>query len=380
MRAETRERLQLVLIGSTIVAALLVVVFGIPRVRGWLTPEMHRVRVASAALGRPTATMGPRVVQDGVPVTLYAIVEATPWGADEPVLFGTVDAVEPVGGGESLPVREWKAWWYAPEFLWFKVEPTHPFANPEFDSDFRPEQIEYTDNYQVTWGFDWSHAADISPTADAYPDWSTGTMRFAARAVIRDWRDRILDRAPGIAAEAVHAPEPRQRPLRLTVRGGEDAFGILRGFAGLPYVPLTGRRSLEDSAAGRYVGGTVLTFWLASLHELGAWSGPLIDWEELPDVAEVVVEEMFLANDGTYYFTDDPLRPVTWEEVRAGDLLVIEDHVGVLFEDRGPGGGGDGRLNRWDRALEAYFEPLRDNPLGDAFVSGITVYRLEASP
>ena len=85
---------------------------------------------------------------------------------------------------------------------------------------------------------------------------------------------------------------------------------------------------------------------------------------------------MFLADDGTYYYTMDPLRPVTFDDVRVGDLLSIEDHVGILYQDRGPGGGGDGVLNRWDRLLGGYFEPLRDMPLGEAFVSGVTVYRL----
>ena len=33
-------------------------------------------------------------------------------------------------------------------------------------------------------------------------------------------------------------------------------------------------------------------------------------------------------------------------------------------------------MNRWDRLLGGYFEPLRDMPVEDAFHSGITVYRL----
>ena len=64
--------------------------------------------------------------------------------------------------------------------------------------------------------------------------------------------------------------------------------------------------------------------------------------------------------------------------MRVGDLVSIEDHVGVLYQDRGPGGGGDGVLNGVDRLLGGYFEPLRDMPLRDAFISGITVYRIGA--
>jgi hypothetical protein len=89
-----------------------------------------------------------------------------------------------------------------------------------------------------------------------------------------------------------------------------------------------------------------------------------------------VVEEMFLAEDGIYYYTDDPFRPVTFDEVHPGDLLSIEDHVGVLYQDRSPGGGGDGVLNKWDRLLGGYFEPLRGMPVEEAFHSGIIVYRL----
>ena len=67
---------------------------------------------------------------------------------------------------------------------------------------------------------------------------------------------------------------------------------------------------------------------------------PFLSWEELPQHATTVVEEMFLATDDAYYFTDDPLQPVTFEDVQPGDLLAIEDHVGILYQDRSPGGGG----------------------------------------
>jgi hypothetical protein len=33
-------------------------------------------------------------------------------------------------------------------------------------------------------------------------------------------------------------------------------------------------------------------------------------------------------------------------------------------------------LNSWDRLLGGYFEPLRDMPVEEAFIAGITVYRL----
>jgi hypothetical protein len=57
-------------------------------------------------------------------------------------------------------------------------------------------------------------------------------------------------------------------------------------------------------------------------------------------------------------------------------MVTIDDHVGILFEDRGPGGGGDGLLNRWDRILGGYFEPLRALQIGDGFHADIRVYRL----
>ena len=120
---------------------------------------------------------------------------------------------------------------------------------------------------------------------------------------------------------------------------------------------------------------TVLDFWIAALRA-GGQDVDFTSWEELPTVAETVVADMFLARDGNYYFANDPLRAVTFDVVRPGDLLAIEDHVGVLYEDRGPGGAGDGILNRWDRLLGAYFEPLRDIALGDAFEADVTVYRL----
>jgi hypothetical protein len=108
----------------------------------------------------------------------------------------------------------------------------------------------------------------------------------------------------------------------------------------------------------------------------GAYDGQLITWESLDQVADVIVDDMFLANDGGYFWTRDPMRAVDWGTVQIGDIVTIEDHVGIIFQDRGPGGGGDGLVNRWDEAWEAYFEPLRTTRLGEAFVADIRVWRL----
>lgn len=376
MTPAARDRLRLALIASTVVAATLCIIFGIPRARRLLTPSIERVWVASAALGDRAPSVEARAELQGTPVTLYAIVEARPFLGSEPVLYGRPSSVVLEPGAEAREVRSWKDWWEQPEFLWFKVEPGLPFANEGFDPDFDPDSITWAQNYQVSWGFGWSHAADVQASGDAFPEWDTGTMRFAVRAVVRDLRDRIVQRAESPGADAIGADASGRTPHRVTIEGGEDAFGRMLGFAGLPYVPLPGSAAERESMVFGYLGGTILDFWLAGRRLAGSYEGPLVDWDELPEVAVVAVDEMFLATDGTYYWTDDPLRPVTWHDVSAGDLVAIEDHVGVLWEDRGPGGGGDGLLNRWDRALEAYFEPLRDTALGDAFVSGITVYRL----
>lgn len=375
----TRERLRLALVGSTVVAATLTVLLGIPRARAWLTPRIDRVWVASAALGDEAPGVAPQEELVGTPVTLFAIVEASSRLTGESSLYGTADSVVLEPGGAPRPVREWKKWWQAPEFLWFKVEPELPFANEDFAADFAPESIAYAQNYQVSWGFGWRHAADVQATGDAYPDWDTGTMRYAVRAVVRDYRDRILQQVESPGAAAVADRDPVRAPHRVTLIGGDDAFGVMLGYAGLPYVPTVDTPAPELHPVNRYLGGTILDFWVAARRRAGTWTGGFVDWQRLPEVAEVIVDEMFLASDGIYYYTDDPLRAVSWDGLRPGDLVVIEDHVGVLYQDRGPGGGGDGVLDRQDQALEAYFEPLRQTSLGDAFVSGISIYRLPDS-
>ncbi len=379
MRPPAPERLRLALITSTVVAALLSVVFGVPRVRAWLTPQIQRVWVVSAALGDTAASAASKETVSGTPVTLFAILEATPrFGGGKPVLFGATPSVRLAPNAEPRAVREWSSWWYAPEFLWFKVEPTYPFVNENFDPTFDATQISFTDNYQVSWGFGWSHAADIDPSGDAYPDLGAGTMRFMARAVIRDQRDRILQRSASPGGDAVHADLPESAPHRLTVRTGDDVFGILHGFAGLPYVPVIG--TPDEHPADRFLGGTVLAFWQAAQRGAGGQEGPILPWDRLDEIADPIVDDMFLASDGTYYWTSDPLRPVGFDVVQPGDVLTIDDHAGVLYEDRGPGGSGDGVLNRWDRAFEAYFEPLRTTQLGEAFVADITVWRMRGAP
>ena len=369
------ERLRLLLIGSTVIAATVTVILGVPRARDFLTPEIERVWVVSVALGDAVASTRAQQVVQGTPVTLLAVVEARPPFRSATRLYGAIDEVVLSEDRGAQAVERWSDWWYTLEFLWLKVEPLQGFANPEFAPGFTADQILYTDSYQVAWGFAATHAVDVSPAGDVFPDLPTGTMRFAARAVVRDTQGSILQQVSSPAAAQVHAAAAFERPHRITVRAGDDAMGRLQGYAGLAYAPFTGS-DLEGHPVHDYLGGTVLAYWLSASRAAGDYAGPLVTWERLDQVAEIVVDDMFLASDGGYYWTREPLRPVDWESVQVGDLVTIEDHVGIIFEDRGPGGAGDGVVNRWDEAWEAYFEPLRKTPLGEAFEADIRVWRL----
>lgn len=336
---------------------------------------MERVWVVSSRLGDDMASTSPKEVLAGEPVNLYAVVETTLHGRRR--FFGPVDRMR-LGelGTEVVEVEGWSTWWNALEILWFKVEPVYGFDNENFKSDFDPGDIRYNETFMLAWGFRDQHAADTMPTGDDFPRVDVGTMRFKAQAVVRDVRDRVLDEATSPGLEGVHATMITEQPHRVTVRASGDALGIIQGYAGLPYVPVSKDLLASAHPAGRFIGGTILDFWIATQRALGAANMEFFGWEDLGEWGTTVVEEMFLAEDGTYYYTYDPVRPVTFDEVQAGDLLSIEDHVGVLYQDRSPGGGGDGVLNKWDRLLGGYFEPLRDMPVEEAFHSGITVYRL----
>lgn len=373
----TRERLRLLLIASTVMAAALSIWFGIPRLQSWSTPRLQRVWIVSSSLGDEIASAAPKQILAGTPVTLYAVVEATRRGQRR--FYGPLQRMRLGGeGAEVVQVEPWSTWWNALEILWFKVEPVYGFDNETFDPDFAPETIGYGEAFMFAWGFRDRHAADILPTGDDYPRVEVGTMRYKAQAVVRDVRDRVLDEAASPGPEGVHAAELAAQPHRVSVRASDAPLGVLQAWAGLPYVPVRVGLAPAEHPATRYIGGTILDFWIAAQNSRGA-ELPFFGWQELAERGEVVVAEMYLADDGGYYYTDDPLRPVTFEEVRVGDLLSIEDHVGVLYQDRGPGGAGDGLLNGDDRLLGGYFEPLRDMLLSEAFVSGITVYRLETS-
>lgn len=373
-----RETVRLLLIGSTVVAAALCIWFGIPLLQSWSTPRLQRVWVVSSSLGDDIASAAPKEVLAGAPVNLYAVVEATHHGRRR--FYGSVDRVRlGAAGAEVVDVEPWSSWWNALEVLWFKVEPLYGFDNETFDPDFDPGAIAYGETFMLAWGFRDRHAADITPTGDDFPRIDVGTMRFKAQAAVRDLRDRVLDEATSPGAEGVHARSVAEQPLRVSVRAGDTLPGAIQAYSGLPYVPVRSDLAPAEHPATRFIGGTVLDFWIATQRSLGAEAMDFFGWERLADRGKVVVREMFLANDGTYYFTDDPLRSVTYDDVAVGDLLAIEDHVGVLYQDRGPGGAGDGVLNSGDRLLGGYFEPLRDMPVGDAFISGITVYRVDAA-
>lgn len=371
-----RETVRLLLIGSTVVAAGLSIWFGVPLLQSWSTPRLERVWVVSSRLGDDIASAAPKEALAGAPVTLYAVVETTLRRRRR--FFGPIDRMR-LGeeGAEVVDIEPWSGWWNVLEVLWFKVEPVYGFDNETLEADFDPARIRYGETFMLAWGFRDQHAADTTPTGDDFPRVDVGTMRFKAQAVVRDGRDRVLDEAISPGAAGVHATTIAEQPHRVTVRAGDLALGFVQGYAGLPYVPVSDGLPAAEHPATRFIGGTILDFWIATQRALGA-ELPFFGWEELAKRGTVVVEEMFLAGDGIYYYFDDPLRPVTFDEVQPGDLLSIEDHVGVLYQDRGPGGGGDGVLNTWDRLLGGYFEPLRDMPVGEAFLSGITVYRLAA--
>ena len=369
-----RETLRLLLIGSTVVAAALSIWFGVPLLQSWNTPRLQRVWVVSSSIGDEIASAAPKETLAGSPVTLYAIVETTRRGQRR--FYGPIDRARLGGdGAEVVEVAPWSDWWNALEILWFKVEPLHGFDNEGFDPEFDPADIPYGETFMIAWGFRDRHAADIAPTGDAYPDLDVGTMRYKAQAVVRDTRDRVLDEAVSPGPEGVHAADLAQQPHRVTVRAGDTLLATLQGYAGIPYVPIVRELAPAEHPATRFIGGTILDFWIASQRQLGV-ELPFFSWEQLVERGDVVVAEMYLADDGGYYYTDDPLRPVTFDEVRVGDLLAIDDHVGVLYQDRGPGGAGNGVLDGDDRLLGGYFEPLRDLPARDAFHSGITVYRV----
>lgn len=361
-----------VLIGSLLLTLALLYWFGAPRLARWLTPDVRRVHVVSAALGDSLATAGPREVAAGTPVTLFAVVEAVA-SDGSPRYYGPVDRLR-LGSGESPAVdaEPWSSRWLGLEILWFKVEPLHPFFNEQQSETFRPVDIQYAETLMTSWGFAQRHAADITPTGDEFPRWAVGTMRYRVRAVVRDQRGRVVAQALSPGAAAVHAREPWRRPHRVSVRDPEGVLGRMRGYAGLPYVPMP--PSASARAVEAYLGGTVLDFWVGAQRQLGR-DLPFHSWSELPRHADLVADDIFLARDGLYYYGRDPLRQVRFGEVQVGDLLAIDDHVGVLLEDRGPEGAPDGVLGRGDRVLEAYFEPLRESALGDAFVSGVQVYR-----
>ena len=375
----SRETIRLLLIGSTVVAAALSIWFGIPLFQHWSTPRLERVWVVSSSLGDDMASAAPKLALAGAPVNLYAVVETTLRGRRR--FFGPIERMrlgEEVA--EVVDVEPWSTWWNSLEILWFKVEPLYGFDNENFEADFDAGRVHYNETFMLAWGFRDRHAADTTPTGDDYPRVDVGTMRFKAQAVVRDIRDRILDEAVSPGLDGVHATTIGQQPHRVTVRANGEPLGVLQGYAGLPYVPVGADMPAAEHPASRFIAGTVLDFWIAARRASGASELPFFGWQELADRGVIVVDEMFLADDGIYYHSNDPLRPVTFDEVRPGDLLSIEDHVGVLYQDRGPGGGpGDGVLNAWDRLLGGYFEPLRDMPVEDAFHSGITVYRVRAA-
>ena len=275
-----RETLRGLLIASTVIAATLSIILGVPKLRAWTTPQLQRVWVVSSTLGDDMASAAPKEVLAGAPVNLYAVVETTHRGRRR--FFGPIERMR-LGdeGAEVVEVSPWSEWWNSLEILWFKVEPVFGFDNPDFEPDFRSGDIAYSETFMLAWGFRDQHAADITPTGDDFPRSDLGTMRFRAQAAVRDLDDRILAEAGSPGPEGVHAATIAEQPHRVTVRGGDTVLGVMQGYAGLPYVPTASDEPAEMHAAARFLGGTILDFWIASRRAHGAGELPFFGWEEL---------------------------------------------------------------------------------------------------
>lgn len=214
-----------------------------------------------------------------------------------------------------------------------------------------------------------------------------GVMRLAATLEADGQRRET----PG-AADAP-AGQIGDRVFRYTYRGGDDFLGWLTTFFNVPYLFGSAGQG-GRSQAERYIGADCADVLVAALRRAGhrrldytsvtglvsalrKVGGPVIVRPCPAAPPAPLAPSASAAPAPTCAAPGDPPPLAIGEKVRPGDLLALDyvgaadlprdwDHIGVLAEDRGPGGAPDGVLGPEDLFLDSGDGlGLKLAPLGD---------------
>jgi hypothetical protein len=336
-------------VAIAVVSASLLLLFGVPKVREELRPDVIGALVAVQIGSEPTARVGAVDIEVGESFSLYAVLRAESRSGDtvyytqapgleiagQPV---EADHVRPWPGGDEIRV------------LWFTVEGFRPFLEPASIAEL--ETFHWQETFRPDWGFGWVAAGTVAPhnrnlsrAPENDADLPFGTAYFHVRVeeYFRSGDPTPIARHRSPGAEAL--PGHPERLSRVVARLPGSLASVSELF-GRVHVEPTGDSSPELSRS------------VASLFSRGLMFSRLLALDRM------LVERGIGLAELEWETVEIPEGP-SWGEIGAGDLLRSGERLVVLFEDRGE----PGRLDYEDLCFD-FFENAAVRPLAEVFRAG----------
>lgn len=358
-------------------------------------PKLTKAFVAVQKEGEPYATNAPVFGKYGDKIILHAVVVGIKRGEKEPTYFTYAPAL--IINGKRIPqkrIEHWQKKWGDLKIFWFKIEPLLLRVRKK---DFEKEnKIAYHESYLPNWSSYWEHEAHLAPTYDFFEkpkvketealiirqeaeEERIGTMRFKIRVALFKRGNRIVPIrravAPGI--EQFDDLGITDAVTRVTVRGtGDDLLSYLKAYYHLPYLDFSEPFPLRMKRVERFIGIDSITAVLGAARLMG-YELPQGDTPQsiLRKLATLKYSRVIVGDDGICHPIASPKMRIRFGPfgVKVGDILLSEDHAGVIVADKGEKGALDGD----DIILHAYHNPLGFDPLAQAFIKPFFILRLE---
>jgi hypothetical protein len=358
-------------------------------------PELTGAFVAVQKEGESEATNQPPIGRYGEKIVLHAVVVGIKRGEKEATYF--TYAQELIINGENIPPRrieQWQKKWGNLRIFWFKIE---PLIIRVTEKDFKRKNIvPYHESYLPSWSSYWQHEAHLKPTSDFFAkpkleetealiireeaeEERMGTMRFKIRVALFKEGNRVVPIrgaiAPGI--EQYDELGITDAVTRVTIKGeGDGLVSHLKAFYHLPYLQFPEPLPLRMKRVNRFIGLDSITVILGAIRLSGRELPPGDSPQSvLGKLTTIEYSRLVVADDGICHPLANPKRNINFGSfgVKPGDIILSEDHAGVITEDRGEKGLLDGE----DIVLHAYDQPLSLDPLARAFIKPFFILRLK---
>jgi len=328
--------------------------------------EIERIELSNAYIVSKTeqesiATSAPKYPTIDDTVSLYLVLQGKKDG--ETRYFSEIgDMVIDGRDIQQDKISRWDESRYGSLSInWFKVEPTQHYLS-NTDPEWHWEKIDYA---ETNFNNDnkWSVFADVNPT-HLKPQNGMGTMRY--KVVVNYGNGKLS--TPG--AESYGKTGINDNVHRISVRGntGIPIVDWAYSFMNQPYIwgSATPTGKDKDHQSDRYIGADCADLVVAAArkagHNISYGGSHNISPNDLRRDTEFISEKPELNNDGIYRENGKKVE-IDEDNVRIGDVVLYNRHVGILTQDLPP----IGFLSSNDMIIHTLFKEPMEEPISQAY-------------